>query len=109
MVSKSLSQVPGTCLWYLFVDKYEKMLIKRGVIAITGVETEQPVPELSDEVGGLQAAVDGVNNVLACVNDDVEALKATIGGLDAKLKKLVVLGEIGVVSLLFLQSLLFLV
>jgi hypothetical protein len=44
----------------------------------------------------LQAAVDGANNVLACVNDDVEALKATIGGLDAKLKKLVVLGEIAV-------------
>ena len=40
------------------------MLIKRGVIAITGVETVQPVPELSDEVGGLQAAVDGTNNVL---------------------------------------------
>ena len=64
MVSKSLSQVPGTCPWYLFADKYEKMLIERGVIAITGVETEQPVPELSDEVGGLQAAVDGENNVL---------------------------------------------
>ena len=64
MVSKSLSQVSGTCPWYLFADKYEKMLIKRGVIAITGVETVQPVPELSDEVGGLQAAVDGTNNVL---------------------------------------------
>jgi hypothetical protein len=94
--------VSGTCLWFLFADKYEKMLIDRRVIAITGVETEQPVPELSDEVGGLQVAVDGANNVLACVNDDVEALKATIGGVDAKLKKLVVLGEIGVVFIVIL-------
>ena len=51
-------------MWYLFADKYERMLIEKGVIQVTRVETEQPVLELSDEVGGLQAAVDGTNNVL---------------------------------------------
>jgi hypothetical protein len=78
------------------------MLVEMGVIQVTKVETEQPVPELSDEVGGLHGAIDGTSNGLACVNDDVEALKASIGGLDAKLKKLVDLGQIGVVCIVVL-------
>jgi hypothetical protein len=75
----------------LFADKYERMLIDKGVIGATRVETKQPVPELSSEVPGLDA------------RDNVQTI---LGSLDAKLKKLVILGKIGVVctALLLLQS-----
>jgi len=54
------------------------MLIEMGVIQIARVETEQPVPKLSNEVEGLHGAVDGTNKGLACVNDDIQALKLAL-------------------------------
>jgi hypothetical protein len=63
------------------------MLIARGLIGGARVGgTEEQVPVNHDELGGLQGE-----------EHDVEALKNDIAGLDAKLKKLVDLGQIGVV------------
>ena len=79
-------QVPGTCPWFLFQDKYERLLVARGLIGGTreGGHEQQVVNH--DELGGLQGE-----------EHAVEALKSGIVGLDAKLKKLVDLGQIGVV------------
>ena len=80
-------QVPGTCPWFLFQDKYERLLVARGLIGGTREEGhEQQVVVNHDELGGLQGE-----------EHAVEALKSGIVGLDAKLKKLVDLGQIGVV------------
>ena len=77
-------QVPGTCPFYLFQDKYEQLLVARGLIAKEGGHGQQVMN--NDELGGLQGE-----------EHDVEALKSGIAGLDAKLNKLVGLGQIGVV------------
>ena len=78
-------QVPGTCLFYLFQDKYERLLVAKGLIAREGGHEHHLVVN-NDELGGLQGE-----------EHDVEALKSGIAGLDGKLKKLVVLGQVGVV------------
>jgi hypothetical protein len=85
LVNNLQVQVLGTCPWYLFQDKYEHLLVARGLIAKEGGH-EQHVVVNNDELGGLQGE-----------EHDVEALKSGIAGLDAKLKKLVDLGQIGVV------------
>jgi hypothetical protein len=85
VVPNSILQDPSSCPWFLFADKYKGMLIRRGLIEATAAETviQQPEPEL--------AAVGR--------DSDVPMLGA-IGGLDAKLKKLVTIGQIGVVCTL---------
>ena len=68
------------------------MLIRKGMIGATRVEIEQPVPEFNSEVAGLVDAGVGRDNAVPILGE--------IGGLDAKLKKLVTLGQIGVVCTL---------
>lgn len=94
MILKSLSQDPSTCRWYLFQDKYERLLISKGIIEGRRLEVDQPVPEMSSEVAGFEGAVDSRDNAVP--------LLGQIGGLDAKLKKLVILGQIGVVCTLII-------
>jgi hypothetical protein len=76
----------------MFADKYKRMLIRKGLITPTREEIEGRGRQVFSEVAGLGDAAVGRDNVVPILGE--------IGGLDAKLKKLVTLGQIGVVCTL---------
>lgn len=67
----------------MFAENYEKMLIRKGFIG-----AKQAVPEFHTEVEGLVPAGGGRDNAVPLLGPIVD--------VDAKLKQLVSLGQIGV-------------
>lgn len=106
-------QVPGSCPWYLFADKYEKLLIGRGLIqkrgtAAGGISAEESLTEAEQmkiAIGRIEGLVEANKTELTPLLYSVVSLKNGTDSVDAKLQKLVVLGKIGAVCLVLVTVL----
>jgi ubiquinone biosynthesis protein UbiJ len=92
--------------WYLFADKYEKMLIANGKIEMTGdvaiIRPEESLPEVEQiriAIRRLEGLVEANKTELAPLLDDVVSLKNGADRVDEKLHKLIDIGKIVVVCL----------
>jgi hypothetical protein len=102
--------VPESCPWYLFADKYEKMLIATGIIekrgtAMAGIRLEQSLPEVEQiriAIGRIEGLVEANKTELARLLDDVLSLKNGTDRVDEKLQKLIDIGKFAAVCLVVL-------
>lgn len=99
--------MPGTCPWYLFADKYEKMLIEKGFIqknrtVVAGIRAEKALPTVEQiriAIEHIEGLVEANKTELAPLLDDVVSLKNGADRVDEKLQNLVVIGKIAAVCL----------
>jgi hypothetical protein len=95
--------VPGTCPWYVFADKYEKLLASMGLIQRAGTAVATSRPEVYVDVCREHRIPIGRQEGLLEANKTELAplltLKNGADGVDEKLQKLIALGQISAVCL----------
>ena len=96
-----------TCPWYLFADKYEKLLIAKGLVEKRGTtdagirqeDSMNEVEQIKIAIGRLEGVVEANKTELTPLLADVVSLKNESDRVAEKLQKLVDLGKIVAVCL----------
>ena len=96
-----------TCPWYLFADKYEKLLIAKGLVEKRGTtdagirqeDSMNEVEQIKIAIGRLEGVVEANKTELTPLLADVVSLKNRSDRVAEKLQKLVDLGKIVAVCL----------
>jgi hypothetical protein len=99
--------VLGTCPWYIFADKYQKMLFAKGIIekietVVATIRPEESLPEVEEiriAIGCLEGLLEANKIELAPLLDAVVSLKNGADRVDENLQKLIDIGKIAAVCL----------